>query len=87
MKVKLLTLDAKIPTRAESGSNGYDLYASEDIFIPLGKTAIIPTGISIEMHKHADFKTISPVFKIDLSFNLQLLEGFCLGLVLIRLLK
>ena len=63
MKVKKLHPNAKLPVRAESGSNGYDLFASEDVFVSIGETTIVPTGISIELEK-----TISgrlPVFKIE----------------------
>lgn len=49
MKVKKLHPDAQIPTRAEVGSNGYDLYAIEETFIPQGKTAIVDTGIAIDL--------------------------------------
>jgi dUTP pyrophosphatase len=49
MKVKKIHADAILPTRAESGSSGYDLYACENAFIPVGKTAVIDTGIAIEL--------------------------------------
>lgn len=49
MKVKKIHPDAQLPTRAEAGSNGYDLYACEDMFIPTGKTAMIDTGIAVEL--------------------------------------
>lgn len=64
MKVKLLNENAKLPTRADLGSNGYDLYASEDVFIPVGETVAIPTGISIELDWEY-FAAGMPVFKIE----------------------
>jgi deoxyuridine 5'-triphosphate nucleotidohydrolase len=64
MKVKLLHPNAKLPTRADQGSNGYDLYACEDVFIPMGETKIIPTGISIDLRDYNQSHLI-PVFKIE----------------------
>ncbi len=67
IKVKPLTDDAKLPSRSETGSSGYDLYASEEVFIPLGKTEIIKTGIAIEMEGVNTFpqQSVIPLFKIE----------------------
>lgn len=68
MRVKKLHPDAKLPVRADDGSSGYDLFASEDVFVPVGGTEIIPTGIAIEMQlSHTIFTTGKsiPVFKIE----------------------
>lgn len=59
LKVKRLNSEAKLPTRADDGSNGYDLYSTEDVFIPKGSTAIIKTGISVELPKYLDIYTDS----------------------------
>jgi dUTP pyrophosphatase len=40
---------AKIPTRATSGSAGYDLYASEENIILAGNRGIIKTGLKVEI--------------------------------------
>jgi dUTP pyrophosphatase len=64
MRVKKLHPDAKLPVRAEAGSNGYDLFASEDIFIPIGHTAVVPTGIAIEMYAPL-LEGLMSVFKIE----------------------
>lgn len=68
LKVKLLHEDAKLPTRADEGSNGYDLYSVEDVFIPIHTTAIIKTGISIELDKFLDVypesNRVMPYFEI-----------------------
>lgn len=48
MKVKLLTKGAKIPTRAESGAAGYDLYAPSDIIVTPGRN-LIPLDIQVEL--------------------------------------
>lgn len=49
MKIKKLHENAKLPTRANPTDAGYDLYSVEDVFIPLGQTRIVKTGIAIEL--------------------------------------
>lgn len=46
-KIKLLDKKAKFPIKATKYSSGYDLYSIENIFIPVGSTVKIRTGISI----------------------------------------
>jgi dUTP pyrophosphatase len=43
--------DAKIPTRATSGSAGYDLYASKETIILAGNRGIVKTGIIVRIPK------------------------------------
>lgn len=49
IKIKLLNGLAKIPTRADTGSAGYDLYAAtdHDIQIPPHSNAMVGTGIAM----------------------------------------
>ncbi len=49
LKIKKVRENAKIPTRATTGSAGMDLYAciDEPITLKKGDKAIIPTGIAI----------------------------------------
>ena len=51
LKVKRLTHTALLPKRATDGAAGYDLFAdlSEEVIIPPGGRAMIPTGISIAL--------------------------------------
>ena len=49
MKVKLLNEHAKLPTRSKTSDAGYDLYAAEEMFIPVGSTRKIKLGIAIEL--------------------------------------
>jgi len=49
VKVKLLNRYAKQPTRATSGSAGWDVYASESCEIPAGGWKKINLGIALEM--------------------------------------
>lgn len=48
LKVKLLNEKASLPTRATSGSAGYDLKSSEEVIIKAHERGIVKTGISIE---------------------------------------
>jgi dUTP pyrophosphatase len=51
-KVKLLTPDAKVPTKADTGCAGYDLYCNETVTIEPGKRKLVSTGIAVEFDKH-----------------------------------
>jgi dUTP pyrophosphatase len=46
LKVKLLNVDAKIPTKAHEGDLGYDLYSAEDIIIKPNCVTKVHTGIA-----------------------------------------
>jgi len=45
LRIKRLTLDAIVPTRASPGSVGYDLYSLSDVVIEPHTREIISTGI------------------------------------------
>ena len=51
LKIKKLDPDAKVPERATSGSAGLDLCAllKEPLTLSCGDTAVIPTGLAIEI--------------------------------------
>ena len=51
LKIKKLDPDAKVPERATSGSAGLDLCAllKEPLILSCGDTAVIPTGLAIEI--------------------------------------
>ena len=51
LKIKKLDPDAKVPERATSGSAGLDLCAllKEPLSLSCGDTAVIPTGLAIEI--------------------------------------
>lgn len=49
MKLTLLKPTAKSPTRANPGDAGLDLYASEQVTVHAGQTALVKTGIAIEL--------------------------------------
>lgn len=45
--VKLLSEAAVMPTKAHATDAGWDLYASDDVFVSLNETSIISTGVSM----------------------------------------
>ena len=46
---KRLSDDAIIPTKAHPSDSGYDLFAAEDVIIEPGDTAVVKTGIAVEL--------------------------------------
>lgn len=46
---KRLTEDAVIPTKAHVTDSGFDLVANEDVIIEPGETAVVPTGIAVQL--------------------------------------
>lgn len=51
IKIKLLNKDARLPFRAHEGDAGLDLFSCEEKIIKSGETALISTGIQIELPK------------------------------------
>ena len=53
IKIKRLSgnEDIPLPEKMSSGASGYDLYAgvTQDIIVPKGKRALVPTGFSLEL--------------------------------------
>ena len=49
IKIKKLTVDAIVPYKSREGDACYDLFTSEDYYVPPHKTVVIPTGIAIEL--------------------------------------
>ena len=48
LKVELVDLQAKMPTRAIDSDAGLDLYTPDEVFIEPGKDCLIPLGIKVE---------------------------------------
>lgn len=46
---KRLSEDAVIPSKAHPTDSGFDLVASADVIIEPGETAIVPTGIAVQL--------------------------------------
>ncbi len=49
VKFKRLHQDARIPYRAHPTDSGADLHALEDVFLQMGETALVSTGIALEL--------------------------------------
>lgn len=49
MKVKLLSNEAKVPTKANISDAGFDLYCVENYIIPHGRIMQVKTGIVVEI--------------------------------------
>src|SRR5690625_423640 len=49
LKIKLIHKEAKLPYQANQGDAGLDLYALEEKVIKAGESALIGTGIQIEL--------------------------------------
>lgn len=49
LKFKKLNPSAKIPSYATENSAGFDFYTIEDVEIEPGKTAMVKTGLSVEI--------------------------------------
>src|SRR3989344_4740043 len=49
LKIKKLHTDAKVPSYAHPGDAGFDLYAIEEVAIPVGVRVLIGTGIAMDI--------------------------------------
>lgn len=49
LKINLIHEDAKMPHRANEGDAGLDIFSIEEKIIPSGETALISTGIQMEL--------------------------------------
>jgi dUTP pyrophosphatase len=51
MKVKFTKVhpEAVIPTKGTKGSAAYDLYSVENVFIPVGETVMVRTGLAMQI--------------------------------------
>lgn len=69
MKIKFLSKEAKLPTRADEGAAGYDLYVPKDTLINPGRN-VVPLDFSIELD-HSYEAQIRP----RSGFSLKGIEG------------
>ena len=64
LRIKRITLDATLPTRASPGSVGYDLYSIENMTINACERGIVSTGICATIpvsYTHLTLPTICSV--------------------------
>jgi len=59
-RVALNHPNALVPTRADPGAAGYDLYASITTAIPARGRAIVPTGVRLEMPPTGYYGRVAP---------------------------
>lgn len=79
--IKRLTETAKIPTRATTGSAGYDIYSDIDssIIIAPGEIVIVPTGIAIENN---DIRTAIMIYpRSGLASKYGITLANCVGVI------
>lgn len=74
IKIKRLHPDAVLPKKAHEGDAGFDLVAVEDVIIEPGETALVPTGIAVEMPDGFELQ-VRPRSGITLKTNLRVQLG------------
>lgn len=75
IKVKLLSEHAKLPTRATAGSNGWDLYASEDVVLRPGEWYAVKTDVAIEIPRGNIAALVVPRSGLAKNHGLTILNG------------
>lgn len=73
MKIVLVSAGAKVPTRAENGAAGYDLYVPKDVTVSTGRN-LIPLDIQIELNPGTE-----GFIRPRSGFSLNGIEGFPTG--------
>ncbi|WP_244513536.1 dUTP diphosphatase [Oceanobacillus limi] len=74
VKVKRIHSDAVIPTKAHDGDAGFDLFAVEDVIIEPNGTALVKTGIAVELPEGYEMQ-IRPRSGITLKTKLRVQFG------------
>ncbi|MBU3109113.1 dUTP diphosphatase [Clostridium gasigenes] len=73
LKVERIHKDAILPRAAHSGDAGLDLYSVENIVITPGESALIKTGIKIELPKQTEAQ-VRPRSGLALKFGITVLN-------------
>ncbi len=81
VKLKRLDKRAKVPTRATSGSAGYDISALLDspVTIAPGEVRMIPTGLAIELEDNSVVALIYPRSSLASKHGITLAN--CVGVI------
>ncbi len=74
LKIKLLDKKAILPCYAHPGDAGLDLFAVERKEIPVGESALIGTGIAIELPEHTEAQ-IRPRSGLALNHSVTVLNS------------
>lgn len=75
IKVKKEHVNAKLPTRANPGDAGADLYSVENITIPPQSRTLVSTGISIELPQDNLYGRIAPRSGLAFKNGIDVLAG------------
>jgi dUTP pyrophosphatase len=70
LRIKRLTLEATLPTRASPGSVGYDLYSMENMKINACERGIVSTGICATI-PHGVYGRIAPRSGLSVKHGIQ----------------
>lgn len=74
LKVKLLSEKARLPEYAYEGDTGLDLFSTSEVVIEPGKSALIPTGLSIQLPPKTEAQ-IRPRSGLALKHQVTVLNG------------
>src|SRR5690625_696373 len=74
IKIKRLHQDAVLPKKAHEGDAGFDLVAVKDVIIEPGETALVPTGIALELPEGFELQ-VRPRSGITLKTKLRVQLG------------
>ena len=75
IKVKKLTDNAIIPTKANYNDAGFDLHSIETLLIPPLERVKIHTGISIEICENSVYARIAPRSGLAFKYGIDVLAG------------
>ncbi|MDE5603379.1 MAG: dUTP diphosphatase [Helicobacter sp.] len=73
LKVKKLSPKAVLPQYQSKGAAGFDLCSTEELVIPIGKWALIPTGLAFGIKKGYEIQ-IRPRSGLALKYGLTILN-------------
>jgi len=74
IQIKLLATAAKIPTKADEGAAGYDLYSSEEIIIPPLSRRLVKTDISMAIPQ-GFYGRIAPRSGLAFKYGIDVFAG------------
>ena len=74
LKIKLLSTDAKVPTRGSQSAAGFDVYSPISFSLEPGKIEVVPLDIAVECPKHS-YVRIAPRSGLAVKHGLDTLAG------------
>lgn len=74
VKIKILNKDALMPNRAREGDAGIDIFSSMEKLIRVGESALINTGIQLELPKNTEAQ-IRPRSGLALNYSITVLNS------------